>query len=244
MKTLFCLFACVSLVYQGYCQSGKTRMKEMKELSTYTEQWSDGLITLTDKTELNGLIKYDDRNGVLSYQNGDDSRSFSPRTVMSFEFFDQNLGKQRLFYTLEYKDPKIDIAKLYFFEVLKEYKNFAVLSKTDPLEVQTYSQSSGLNGMHYTEQTAVSQTSTVFLMNSSGSVVPYIRQIEGKKITKVAAFSKDRNKLIAPKNKLAEFVGAEVYERLVHYAKQNELSFDYREEFLKILAYYDQIQGE
>ena len=88
-----------------------------------------------DGSEAKGLLKYNDKNGLLSYENGSDSRTFTARNVVGFEFFDEGMRKQRIFYSFPYEDSQNNIKRPLFFEVIKEFESFAVLSKVDPLEI-------------------------------------------------------------------------------------------------------------
>src|SRR5688572_16497841 len=135
-------------------------------------EWSSGSIMTNDGSELKGLLKFNDKNGILSYQNGGDTRAFTARNVAGFEFFDEGVKKQRVFYSFAYEDSQNNIKRPLFFEVIKEFETFAVLSKVDPLEVDHKSVSSpaGIDPGSYTVArgqnwgtiTEMSQTETIY----------------------------------------------------------------------------------
>ena len=95
-------------------------------------EWSSGSIMTNDGSELKGLLKYNDKNGILSYQNGGDTRAFTARNVAGFEFFDEGMRKQRIFYSFPYEDSQSNIKRPLFFEVIKEFESFAVFRKSTP----------------------------------------------------------------------------------------------------------------
>jgi hypothetical protein len=248
VKRILLLLIITLISLPAFPQKRKTRNQEEQELSKFIEKWSEGSIMLMDKTELTGLISYEDRNGILSFKNGEESKSFTTRSVMAFEFYDEDEGRQRVFYSLDYSDPDVGVSKRYFFEVVKEYTNFAILSRTDPMEIQVAtSKTLGYQGTFapvqvaptsYTERTRVSQTSTVYFMSAAtGKITPYLRQIEGDKAMEPWTFSNPRDKQLSDKEVFAEFIGVEMFEQLEQYAKKHQLSFKRKEDFLKILHY-------
>jgi len=106
---------------------GFTQDKISQELLPDLE-WGEGSIMLNDGTEKKGLIKYNDKEGgLVSYDQGAESHSYTARSILGFEFFDERLNRQRVFYTLEYEDDQTVGKRPMFFEVLKDLKTFAVI---------------------------------------------------------------------------------------------------------------------
>jgi hypothetical protein len=139
---------------------------------------------LKDGTELKGgLVRYNDKSGILNYENGSDTRSLMPRSVVAFEFFDDSKGSQRIYYSLEADDEETGIKRYYFFEVLKEFKNFAVLSMIAPLEIE---QRSGrltfndptFNATQNVPRIEYTQMETIYFMSRDGNLKPYLKIIE------------------------------------------------------------------
>ena len=91
---------------------------------------------LNGGTELKGLVRYNGKTGVVSFESGRDSRSLTSRNLTGFEYFDERQSRQRIFYSLPYEDPVNNTEASLFFEVLRQYKDFAMLAKTDPLDVK------------------------------------------------------------------------------------------------------------
>jgi hypothetical protein len=225
--------------------------KKQQESALYTPvEWFEGSILLTSGEELKGLVMYNSRNGVLSFQDGRDSKVFTAARVVGFEFFDEALQKQRIFYSLEYEDSETNVVRPLYFEVLKEYQTFSVLSKADRIDVNERVDYSGVDvaGTAYSRtRTVVSQTETIYLMKSISEIKPYFqvtREEDGQKT--FGFFGTDtatKNKMIN-RDLLEELIGPEDYEKLRQYALGQDLKFRKKEDFLKILDYYDLLIGK
>ena len=243
MNTLFTLIlTCVSL----FCFSQEAK------LLTNNQEWYDGSILLSDGTELKGLVKYNDRNSVLSYLDGENTKAFSQRSVLGFEFFDESIQRQRVFYTIPYEDSQTGVKRPLYFEVIREYKTFAILSRYEPLETKQKTQTSpsgGLNGMPTYTRTStleISQTETIFLMHKDGTIKPYFRIMNIEDGTKNLITQKDTKTKtrMFDEDLLAEYLTRPVYDDLQRYAKENNLKFKRKEDFMKIVAYYDSLRKE
>ena len=211
--------------------------------------WSEGSILTNEGTELFGLLRYNNKSGLLSYENGNRSSTYTARGVVAFEFFDEGINKQRVFYSFPYEDDQ-GIKRPLFFEVLMEFKDFAVLSKVDPIDIahKSVGTPGALNpatgtigyGDHYGTSIEISQTETLYLMDSETNIKPYVRIVE----TDIDGVFYDRKKT---KNKmldndvLEEFIGEPMNDRLVQHAKQHDLSFKDKSDLLKIFQYYREI---
>jgi hypothetical protein len=249
MKYLSCLVA-VFLVGQAVAQdvtksSGRTLLNDRNE-------WSEGSILLADNTELKGMVKYDDHDGILSYNNGDNTRAFGPRSVLGFEFFDNSRQRQRVFYTLDYEAPD-NIRKPLFFEVLREYKTFAVLVKFDPVQTekkaillsgQVFDGLNNVNpGSGSLKKTVVSQVETVYLMGTDGEIEAYFRnRLEQDGFASATSGKDDKVKRkVVDRDLLEKYTGPELYAKLTAYAKENDLTFKTQDDLLKILDYHNEL---
>lgn len=208
--------------------------------------WSEGSILLNNGTELKGLVRYDDRNSLLSFQNGNDSKSFTPRSVSAFEYFDELFNQRRVFYVFQYEDPITDAIRPQFFELLREFKNFTVLCKTDPLKFDqkrnTFTDMDAeLMLSRPSTRFEVIQTEIVYIMDLNNEINPYIRTTRKQDGTKSLFTRKDtktRKKMIN-ESLLETSVTPSVYLKLEQYAKEKDLSFKYRDDLLLILDYYE-----
>ena len=237
------------LLFFSFNLVAQKKKKADAQLLADRAEWFEGSIMLNDGNELKGLVKYNSRQGLISFQDGAEARVFTPIRVAGFEFFDEYLQKQRIFYTLEYEDSEANVRRPLFFEVLKEYKNFAVLSKADRLDIDQKREapntfSPGFNG-NSNDRTVitVSQTETVYLMKVTGEIKPYFKATQsedGSKSLFKGNDTKTKNKMI-DRDLLEEFISPSDYKKLTEYAMAHNLSFKKKDEFMQILGHYDNI---
>ena len=219
-----------------------------KSLLENVHKWAEGNVTLTNGQELSGLVRFDDNSGVLTFENGDVSKALIAKNCAKFSFFDEELQKQRFFYSLEYDDRQT-FKKFYFFELLRSFDQFAVLSKVDPIDVQDKTQSTGPvmapDGSFYSPgtyhtRTEVYQTETIFLMNNLGDIRPYVKIVEREFDTLFGARKRSKNRFI-DKGLLASYTGGR-HAKLELFAEKNDLDFRIKGDLLKILDAYAELE--
>ena len=246
LSVLFTIFLLVSYL-ETYSQGAD---KAYKAVLADNIGWSEGSILLNDGTELKGLLRYNDKTGLLSFEKGSDSRSFTSRNVAGFEFHDEQTNKQRVFYTFPYEDPQNNVKRPLFFEVVKEFKLFAVLAKSDPVDIEqksvstpgVFNNSTGTfsSGTPLGSSIEISQTETIYIMDTNGNITPYLKTVSKEIDGVFYDRSKTKNKLL-DKDLLEEYIGKEMYEKLVSYAKKNSFKFQRKADLIKILDYYSEI---
>jgi hypothetical protein len=218
-------------------------------LSPAEIEWNEGTIMLNDETEIKGLLKYNDKTGVLSFENGSDSRSFTARSVRRFTFFDNIAAQNRQFYSVNYNDPKDGRDRPGFFEVLREFKTFALLSKSDPVEIKQkgsafyntmYSTGAVGTGQNY-RRIVVSQNETLYIFDAEGNISPYMKfTTEEIESTFLFDDGHSNRKKVLDYN-LIEAYTQPHYETLKQFAKENKLSFRKKAELLQILDRYQEL---
>jgi TonB family protein len=210
-----------------------------------SREWSEGSILLKDGTELKGVLKYNDKTSLLSFSKGDESHAFIARKVAGFEFYDEGMQKQRVFYTFPYEDTSNGTVQDQFFEVLKEFKSFAVLSKPERVSLDIKSNPGMINpttgmymggGRGYQQLT---QVETIYIMDASSKIMPYIKIIEKETYGNFFDSSKTKNKTVD--DDLLEKYTGEHYGQLESYARENKLRFNKKEDLMLILNYYAQL---
>jgi hypothetical protein len=219
-------------------EPGAGKRSRKKESPEEILPWSEGSVLLTDDTELKGEVRYDDRNGVLSFRDGNDSQALTERRVVTFDFYDQRLERQRRFITLPYEETP-GAGHYYFFEVLKELKTFAVLAKADPMAVKTHNTPSGPNNTPGGSVTVVMHLETVYIMDKDGEIRPFFEN-SIRHDNKTLKRTEDENSMGSDLRPAAliECIGQNRYTLLRKYAKENKLSFERKEDLMKIMNYY------
>ena len=208
---------------------------------------------LSDGTELKGQVRFDDRLGILGYKEGEESKSLTPRRVMAFEFFDKRINKQRFFYTLEEEDPKTQMKKPYFFEVLKDFKTFAVIAKIDPVQIEEKGGSTGYSSQSTTREVSnwsstsykevIRQKETIYFMNESGQIEPYLQVT--RKVVDRAMYDRDKKKKrVLDGDVIQRYFTPTELQAMDKFADEKELDFEVKEELLQILDYADVLRSK
>ena len=173
------------------------------------EYWHEGKIVLDTGDTLIGAVKYEMQSDLLQFQANEKNQSFTARKVLFYEIFDVTIKQYRQFYSLPYSVSNGYKAPV-FFELLAEGK--ITLLCREALEYRSYSSSF----YYYGSNTRLVLVYKYFLLQDDGDIVEY----NGKK-----------NDWLDVMDKRSEDVQ--------RYAKANKLSFDDKNELVKIITYYN-----
>jgi hypothetical protein len=207
--------------------------------------WNEGKIIDNDGKERSGLVRYNDMEGVLQFRSGDEEKSFTARNVLSFSFNDSSQHKKRVFYSLEYEDPVNNAKRPLFFELLREYKSFSVLSKKDPVRFnqQDGSSLSSDNSMKNSNGVIrAQQVETIYFMNTRGVIEPYL-EMEIQQTNGIFRERVKNTRKVVDDDLPKKYFGEKNYLKIKSFAKENDLKMKRRNDFLKILDYYKTISG-
>jgi hypothetical protein len=214
-------------------------------------EWFEGSILLNSGKEIEGLIKYNDKNDIVSIENGRNSKSFTARHVNAFEFFDEVEKRQRVFYSVEVEDKINNVKRPLFFEVLVDSKEFALISKIAPIRVERkeYSTPAIFNpatgsftaGRYYGYPATISHTETLFLFSKEGEMRP-ILEIKEKEIDGMFFDRSVVKNRILDDEVLKRFT-THHYKELVNYARENSLSIKEKNDLITLLKYYNSINN-
>jgi hypothetical protein len=195
-----------------------------------------GSITLSDGTVLYGPVKYNDNIGAVRLEDRDNPRTFKPSQVSAFNFFSEKFERDRDFLSLEFNDA--NAANIYFFEILKEFKTFAVLTKIDAIKTEVINNSTAYP---YTASNRVraTQTETIYFFTDQGKISPYLQIIETETPDNLIDWNTTKNRFLN-KSLMEKFTG-KYYAQLESFADNNKLSFKSKEHLVKILAYYSEL---
>jgi len=221
--------------------------KDKPSIMTDNVEWSEGTVLTNDGTELKGLLRYEDNANILYFQDGNVSHAYTSRSVTGFEFTDAVTGKQRVFYTLPAIEMNTDIERPLFFEFLREFENFTVFSRMDPVSIDKKMRSPTANPMDpifLSDRTStggyarvvVSQSETIYLMDKNGVIKPYLQITEREVPGALVDFSKVKNKVLD--DELLESLTAPLYDRVKECADKNQLSLKRKNDLLAILDCY------
>ena len=204
-------------------------------------EWSDGTIITNEDEELNGKVRYDDLQTILHYRSGSIEKTFTSRQVTMFRFVDATTKKERLFYALEFEDRKFNIKRPLFFELIKEFKTFAVLTKVDPVEFNEAPLTPKGRPSTVKESNAVmrvQQYETICFMSSNGLIEPYL-EIGIEHVNGVFDERVRNKETILNADLFEKYFGEKANAKIMTYVKYNELQLNNKEDFLKVLEYYE-----
>ncbi|MGC3945728.1 MAG: hypothetical protein QM762_14605 [Chryseolinea sp.] len=204
-----------------------------------------GSVQTLDDEIVKGKITFNDNQGIVTVDQGRESRSFTSRKAAGFNFYDTALLRHRVFLVFDYTDEAVGFTKPAFFEVLAEFKSFAVLSKIDPVEVKPQKGvlprvAPTMVGADHTK--VAFQTETIFIVNDSGEIERYL-ELREKEIEGVLGDTRSHRKKYIDRNLIKEYTGVH-YEALESFADTNKLEFNVKEDLIKILGHYKVLLGK
>ena len=226
-----------------------SQKKEKTPLTAGNMEWSEGSVLTNDGTELKGFLRYDDNDNNLNFQDGTSTRAFNSRNVAGFEFTDAQTGKQRVFYTFPAVEMNTDIVRPLFFELLRDFGSFTVLSRLDPLAMDKKVQANTTPYIfatptgtvttgysRFNTQIIISQAETIYFMDSTGVIKPYLqiteKDISGGGLNR----SKVKNKVL-DRDVLKAFT-APLYDKVKACRDKYQLRLDRKNDLLEILDCY------
>lgn len=186
-------------------------------------EWSEGSVLLNDGTKHQGRVKYNDLTGVVSFESKSGNESYNARTIASFELQDKD-NKRRSFYSLRYSSPYDNSLVKQFFEVLREYKDFAVLSRTSA----------------FGERVPV-EVETVYLIRATTlEILPFMQVTEHQVKWKLFDANKTQHRLLNAS--LPKELMGEKFQVVKSFARERNLEWHVKESLISILDYYDSIR--
>jgi hypothetical protein len=230
--TVILLLIVICTISYGQGDLAETMLPEL--------QWIKGNVVLTDGTQLKGMLKYNDRVGLLAYEDGaGDNRSFTARTIVTFEYLDEKVNRRRVFYSLEYGDPERQGSKReYMFELLKEFDDFAVLSRFDAMDIRQVVAPVSFTSMPATSspRTIIDLAETVYILTPEGEIEPIFRLSEF--LSDGGVFDSERKKKKIVDRMLMPYFNDDAYTEMMAYVDREELDIWEKEDFIKALGYY------
>lgn len=174
------------------------------------EQWHEGKIVLVSGDTLKGFVKYDMQQDLIQYNaQVGVVEAYTARKVLFFEIFDLTISQYRQFFSLPYNATTGYRAPV-FFELLEEGK-MTLLSR-ESLEYRTYNSPYNFGGS-YSRLVLVYK---YYLYEEDGTISEFI----GKKAD------------------LLELMGRRALD-VQDFIKENKLKIEDRDDFAKIVAYYN-----
>ena len=204
-----------------------------------------GSITLFDGSKIPGVVTFNDNDGIVTVKTDDDeTKSFTAKKIIAFEFLDGATFRNRSFLVIDYADPDTGQSGFSFFEVLGEFETFAIVSRIDRVKAEPDQPLLG----PYTAPalkdrtntlTVTSQTETIFFLNAQGDFQPYVKTVK-KEFERLLVDSKQDKNSFVDRDLLEEYTG-EHYIALRNFIKENKLKLKVKEDFLRVIEEYERL---
>jgi len=227
-------------------------MKETQEILSNLEGDHSsymGTILLNDGTKARGMISYNDRTAVVSFKSNSKSGTYNARNLTGFEFYDSTARSLRTFYSMEYEMRDGGSRTLQFFEVVRQYKDFAVMIKVDPISIKkrTGVVEASVLGDYARNRVVVSNALTVYFINESFGIRPYF-EVATKEVSHINKlwnwdiFAGETTHVRVLDKDLPKELMGDSYKKVDKFAKEKKLYWEDKNGLLEILDYYESLQ--
>lgn len=227
----------IILVTLNWCYGQRQTKERLLEING---KWNEGKILLKDNNQIAGLVSYNYFEGIVHFRSGSDMKTFTAKNLLGFDFYDDDWGDQRDFRSIPFDAENEGVSAPTFFEILIEFKHFALLSRLSDLETvkRTYPtdpiSTSSPNGWVHK---SVQQKEIIYIFDDKGKVRPYMMVIHEEGVGKKRIKSKEK---VLDGDLLKEYLGKS-YAELEIFAKEHDLSFKKKDDLLEILDQYQRM---
>jgi hypothetical protein len=177
--------------------------------------WTNGKIMLNDGTEANGKLHFNGVTGVVSFESEKNSGSYNARSIIGFEYLDKQ------FYSIPCASSTGVVRQ--FFQVLREYKDFVVISQTSLLSPGS-----------------TSEITTLYFMRAADlTVKPFLETLDRE--VKWRMFESNKTQVRVLDSELPKEIMGENFEKVRAFAKERKLVWHVKDSLISILDYYDSL---
>jgi hypothetical protein len=204
-------------------------------------EWNKGFLILNNGTQFSGLIQNNVRLGLIKFKanSKEGEQSFLDRNIKMVEYFDSETSKTRRFARFNTKDLNSPEGRIKeeVFEILMEFSDFAILSKTYPVNPLVKRYTDGY-GASTAQIVGYEQNEGIYSVNEEGLaerllMVVSVEKLHQKKPAKVRGMYDE--KLIK------KCMGSE-WPRVQAYIKKKKLVLNKKADLLKAFEYYSEIK--
>lgn len=234
MKQLLVLFMLCFLAIAGHAQINR-------------DLWFKGVVELEEGSLIEGNLSYysDFKNAILQIRTGDKTLSFDANQIVSFRFFDDQLGITRRFYSLPYSPRDGRHQVMLFFEALLEGGHVSALSKIEfrvesrqvqsPYMYRGYFIPSWYNRGNTRSYTVEVPYETIFLVSPETDIKPY--SMPTSLASREVRFRKPDSEV------LMELV-RDRRAQIDSFIEKQKLDLRRRTDLLQVIQYYNQLKDQ
>lgn len=201
--------------------------------------WGKGIITLTSGNKLTGEISYNDVEDMIAYRTSARSelKIFHRADVLALSY-ELSSGVKRNYYSLDLSDRKTNNEDAGFFEMMKEYRDFAVVSKmTFTFQERTVMPPSA--GFTKAQKGFLRRSEDIFFLDKNGKLDPYLH-IEHGYIDDDFSDPGRKDGKVIDRTLFAKYLES-YWPEIERYVNSNRIKLTSRESILYALHLYDEL---
>ena len=198
-------------------------------------KWRNGSIVLTNNSSLKGQLRFNDKMGIVKFKKspGDSEESFSERSIVAMQFYDEDAARWRNFATFNVNEDETGWHGDMLFEVIMEFENFALLSRVERVNISVR-QRQDYYGNSNPAKVGYEQFEKFCIADDRGTltVVLAVSEFERDKLSMASKLKPYFNKTALEKQLAGDW---EKFESLV---KSNKLNLKKRADFIRAFENY------
>lgn len=200
-------------------------------------KWNKGHIVLNDDRKLVGLIQSNERLRLIKFKVNDTNpeQSFLERNIKSYEYLDSDANMNRKFMRFNVYVADLGKTQEEVFELIYEFRDFAVLSKTFPVNPSVRVYSGGYGDQH-AKMVGYEQYEGIFLVNVDGVAECLLMGVAVEKM-KQRPNKSAKVQTVYQDKLLKKYVG-DKWEAIRVFIKENKLKMKNKADVLRVFDYY------
>lgn len=211
--------------------------------------WFDGSVQLEDGETIEGKLSYysDHKTGMLQLNTGNKILSYDAKQIISFSFYDDQLGVNRRFYSLPFKREGENYDIMLFFEASVEGSHLSLLSKTIfKTETRATNPYSYRYGGHYIpswyNDPYMSRTYSVMVPYETLYIVSPESNIE--QYTDPTPVNSRRVRYRKPDSNLLLQMMKDKRRKVETFVEKNKLDYREKNDLVKVIHYYNSLKQQ
>lgn len=222
--------------------SGADVHAQFDSLGLNTE-WRKGSIILDNNSTIKGLIQFNDKLGMIKFKRTPDSaeESFVETSIAAMQFYEEDTQNWRNFASFNIREEETGRQGALLFEVLMEFKGFALLTRIEPVNVAIRDRQN-VYGAYQISRVRVGyeQFEKLCLVNEEGdaTLVLAVSEFERNKLSMASKL-----KPILDKRAIEKYLGDD-WDKFQELVKTNKLKLTKRDDFLRAFEYLKEAMQE
>ena len=201
-----------------------------------------GSIMLNNDMELKGVIHFNHRTEIVSLESSEKSKVYNSLNIMGFEYYDMALSRQRIFFSLPYIDPKFVEDSVesdegeHFFEVIRQFKDFSLLSRTEFFVPQLSKKNSASNKAKQSHE-----IEKIFFLQEHDKITPYLEivTVENNNVGEEKSIPKAK----VEDGKILSTIMGDKFSEVKDWAQSKGLDLKKKQDLIEILDHYESLHS-